>query len=290
MSQIRVVLCPVDFSALSREAQALAVEVCEAFGARLILHYNRAGVPPGLTRAWEWNEVHQGAGTSTAKVEAEFRQMLAELPPTISAEAKITAGPLAPVLLELAEQLPADLVVLGSHGWSSADHASVTERIIDRCACPVLTIQEGQATGTPLGLKTNQVKEPAPVLVSTDFSGSAERAVEYAFELTRALPIRLHLLHVVPRARGETAPLSAQQRLEELVPRDLADRVGIHVLEGDPCERIVELSHALHVRFLVMGEHTRDLWRRFVTRDTAREVLHRATCPVWFVPAARPAV
>jgi len=286
MSQIRVVLCPVDFSPLSREAQALAVEVSEVFGARLILHYNRADVPPGLTRAWEWKEVHRGAETSSAKAEAEFRQMLAQLPRTVSAEARITAGPVAPVLLRLAEQLSADLVVLGSHGWSSADHASVAERIIDHCACPVLTIQEGQQTGALLGLKGSPGEEPLPVLVSTDFSGSAGRAVEYAFDLARALPIRLHLLHVVPRGRGEAVALAAHGRLEQLVPGDLAERVGMHVLEGDPAEHIVELSRALCARFMVMGEHTRDLWRRFVTRDTARELLHRAPCPVWFVPAA----
>jgi hypothetical protein len=36
-------------------------------------------------------------------------------------------------------------VVLGSHGWSTQDHASVTERLIDRCSRPVLTFEEGVA-------------------------------------------------------------------------------------------------------------------------------------------------
>ena len=36
--------------------------------------------------------------------------------------------------------------------------------------------------------------------------------------------------------------------------------------------------------YAVMGEHARDFVHRFFTHDTAREVLHRAPCPVWFVP------
>jgi nucleotide-binding universal stress UspA family protein len=33
-----------------------------------------------------------------------------------------------------------------------------------------------------------------------------------------------------------------------------------------------------------MGAHARGLLRRIFTRDTSRELLHKAPCPVWFVP------
>jgi nucleotide-binding universal stress UspA family protein len=38
---------------------------------------------------------------------------------------------------------------------------------------------------------------------------------------------------------------------------------------------------------IVMGEHTRDLVDRLLTRDVAQGVLHGARCPVWFVPPPR---
>ena len=33
-----------------------------------------------------------------------------------------------------------------------------------------------------------------------------------------------------------------------------------------------------------MGEHAPGFFRHYFTHDTAREVLHRARCPVWYVP------
>ena len=38
-----------------------------------------------------------------------------------------------------------------------------------------------------------------------------------------------------------------------------------------------------------MGEHTRVPIKRWLTHDTSRAVLHEAPCPVWYVPAAKPA-
>ena len=46
----------------------------------------------------------------------------------------------------------------------------------------------------------------------------------------------------------------------------------------------MRFTEARRSSFVLMGEHARTFFRRHFTRDTAREVLHRASCPVWFVP------
>ncbi|HUI25266.1 MAG TPA: universal stress protein [Candidatus Kryptonia bacterium] len=279
-----IVLCPIDFSDLSRQELVLAVEVCEVFGAHLVLHHNLAAVSPGFTRAWEWNEVHRADPATNGKAEEHMRRLLAELPKTISAEGSISSGPLGTVLLQLAAQLPADLVVLGSHGWSTAEHASVSERIIDRSPCPVLTVHEGVDTSGRFRLRANATAEPVPVLVPTDLSPSAQPAVEYALELARTRPIRLHLLHVAgPKATLGELEL-AERQLKDLVPIELLDTAECHVRTGDPVKVILRISQKIEPAFMVMGEHARGFVRRFFTKDTAREVLHRAPCPVWYVP------
>jgi nucleotide-binding universal stress UspA family protein len=282
VSRLKIVLCPIDFSDLSRQELAVGVEVSQAFGAHLVLHYNRAAVSPGLTRAWEWNEVHRAGEASTAQAEVRMRQLLAELPPGVSAEASLTSGPLATVLLELARQLPADLVVLGSHGWSTLDHASVTERIIERSPCPVLTLQEGAASRFRLRAAADGTA--VPVVVPSDLSDEGQRVVEYAFELAHKLPLFLHLLHVVPFGSSYMTLETAQRRLDDLVPTDLLAQVECHVKQGDSIEEILKLTQLMEPAFLVMGEHARSFFRRFFTKDTAREMLHLAQCPVWFVP------
>ena len=67
-----------------------------AFGARLLVHHNLSSAPPGLTRAWEWNEVHRSEAESTAQVESKLREVLSTLPKSFSAEASLSSGPVAP--------------------------------------------------------------------------------------------------------------------------------------------------------------------------------------------------
>jgi nucleotide-binding universal stress UspA family protein len=284
--QLKIVLCPVDFSDLAKRELALAVEVCETFGARLVLHHNLALISPGLTRAWEWNAVHRAEQTSSVDAEARMRELLAELPKTVCAEASISAGPLGPALLEIAARLPADLIVLGSHGWSSADHASVSERIIDHSPCPVLTIQEGKEVTQRFRLRAPD-GEMTTVVVPTDLSECARRAVEYAFDLARTTPIAIHLLRILPSGSASAADDAAQHELSGLVPADLVGKTTCHVSQGDPIKEILRFSHQIDAGFIVMGEHARSFFRRFLTKDTAREVLHRAPCPVWFIPPER---
>jgi universal stress protein A len=283
MVQIKTVLCPVDFTDLARKEIALAAEVCEAFGAQLVLHHNLSAVSPGLTRAWEWDALHQSDDVSSREAEQRLRGLLAELPKGIQATASVSHGPVGLVLLEIARQLPADVVVLGSHGWSTPDHASVSERLLEQCPCPVLAIHDGD-TPTRFRLRPEASHEPVAVVVPTDFSESAQRAVDYAFELARRLPLHLHILHVTPRGADESRASAEARTIDDLVPPDLIGQTFSHVEPGEAVEQILLLSARLNASFILMGEHARGFFRRVFTRDTARAVLHRACCPVWFVP------
>ena len=294
-TQLRTVLCPVDFSNLSGREIDVAIELCQTFRARLILHHNLGGAPPALSKAWEWEGSHHPEERTDVEVEGKMRELLERVPSSVRVEARLTRGPVATSLVCLAEQLPADLLVLGCHGWTTEEHVSVTERLLERCPCPVLTIHEGHCEGRTFRLGRRQVDDPATVLVPTDFSPSAEEAVHSAFVLARKYPIRVHLYHVPEsirivgaRSPGSPGPLEEVQRqLEDLIPLDLLDRVSCHVETGSVSEKIVEFADRLHPDLMIMGRHARGLFRRF-TRDTSRDLLHRACCPVWFV-AGQPA-
>jgi universal stress protein A len=287
MPQIKIVLCPVDFSDLSRRELALAVDVCEAFGARLVVHHNLAAAPPGLTRAWEYNELHRSDGQlSEPEAERRLRALMAELPKSVAAEASISRGPVGSVLFEMAKQLPADLLILGSHGCSTEDHASLTERMTDMSSCPVLTIHDG-ANIDHFHLRGARDAPPTQVVVPTDLSAAAGRVTDYALDLARVAPLELHLLHVLPAASSATAVDQARSRLEALATADTIVRPHCRVEQGDAVESILHVGGEVNAGFLLMGEHTRSLLLRLFIRNTARAVLQRSSCPVWFVPPAR---
>lgn len=279
MSDIKTVLCPIDFSDLSRSELALAIEVCAAFGARLVMHHNLSEIAPGLTRQWEWDQFHRASYLNEDETEARLRALLAEVPEAIAAEAVVSRGPVGPVLLDMAASLPADLVVLGYHGLKSLDHTSVTERMLDQCTAPLLTIHEGAAVD-----RFRLRGAPVPVLVAVDLGADSRSLADYAFGLARRLPLHLHLLHVASSVASIEA---AQDALRGLVPADLKDRVTCHVARGNAVGHILEAAERLHAAFMIMGEHGRGLLVSLFLKDNAKQILEKAVCPVWYVPRPR---
>src|SRR5262249_1343337 len=139
---IDIVLCSVDFSGIAAREVQLAVQICEQFNAQLILHHNLSAIAPGFAKAWEWDQSHRKDERSAIDAERRMKALLAELPKAIRAGATTPQGRGAVGVWAWPTQLPADLLVLGTHGWSTADHASVTERIIECAPCPVLTVHD----------------------------------------------------------------------------------------------------------------------------------------------------
>jgi universal stress protein A len=279
---IRTVLCPIDFSPLSEQAVDLAVAVCRRFGARLVLEHNLDSRPPAFVSVtWMWTEGHEPADEKKAReAEQKLRQLLSRLPTDLPREARLTRGPIDVGLLEVARLLPADLIVIGSHGWSRADHQSLTEKILDGAPCPVLT---------PTGNGNVDFLEPAeaiPALVPADFSAHSRAALRQALALLDRLPLTLHVVHVERPPAGARDPEGDRRRLEALVPEPLRSRVRFHVRAGEPSEQILEAARELGAKLIVMGCHPKSVLGRFFKGATARHVLHEAACPVWFEPAS----
>jgi len=281
---IHTVLCPTDFSPLSERAVSLAARIGRRFGARLVLEHNLDPRPPGyLTGSWMWTEERKGTDAARA-VEAEARLRGAHdgLEADLPREAVLTRGAMDEGLAALARALPADLLVMGCHGWSSARHHSLTERLLETSPCPLLTLRDGGETDALL----LGDEEPAPVLVPLDLSPHSRATAAHAVALAERLPLALHFLHVEPRPFGP-GYVGDVSRLEALVPARLRGQVACHVRPGKPADEILTAAREVGAQVILMGCHAKGALERLVTGATAREVLHRADCPVWFEPASR---
>jgi nucleotide-binding universal stress UspA family protein len=229
---------------------------------------------------------HADHDTPPRTVEARLQALMARVPEEVGVEARITRGGGPEAVLTVAEAVGADLTVLSTHGPAD-DHASVTEHMLARSECAVLALHDG---GRDAAVPMFAAAEAAQaIVVPTDLRPEARASVRFAFELARRLPLELHLLHVLPARSGresrEVEAIIARDRLELIVPDDLAGRARVHVSTGDAAQGIAGLARRLGAACIVMGEHTRAPLRRWFTRDTSRAVLHDAPCPVWYVPA-----
>lgn len=294
MSTIGTVLCPVDFSPLSERSLHLAVEICRRTGARLVLEHNLESRPPAyLGVGWMWSEEHESEKQDKGKIAVKrIQEMFKKIPEGIEYEAKITRGPIDESLLHLAKILPAGMIVMGTHGPSTSEHQSLTERLIIQAPCTVLTTGESYRPESVFGVGREE-PEHMSMLVPYDFSSRARACLEVTLAMAHRMPHRIHLLHVVqPKSslagEPEGSPEIEQLRdkLAALIPDELADRMAIDVVIGEPVPRILEAAREIAALFILMPAHGKSPLKRFLFGTTTHGVLHGADCPVWFMSSA----
>jgi nucleotide-binding universal stress UspA family protein len=136
----RLVL-PVDGSRFSRQATARALIIAEQGAALLVVSVLDA--PPGfLTDLPEIaRDLLNGLENQVAEV---ARQAAARAVPC---ETRVAVGPAARLIVQLAGEWQAGLIIMGSHGRTGLKRllmGSVTERVVGQAPCPVLVVKADQ--------------------------------------------------------------------------------------------------------------------------------------------------
>ncbi len=282
MIAIRTILCPVDFSQATARQVDLATDLCRAFSARLVLHHNLIAMPVGAAVGWMWDAEHPRLSEESA------RERLAALASTrvgVDVEISLTRGPASVSVLAVSEAVNADVVVLSAHHTQSREHESLTELVLKSGERSVLTLHDNGADRHMLNVRpADRGRQVA--LVPTALTAESRAAVDFAFELSRALPIEIHLLHLTGQRRRSSGERQADatRQLEALIPADCAGWASVHVSDGDAVEGILHWADALAASCVVMGEHAREALRGWFSKDISRAVLYKAPCPVWYVP------
>src|SRR5262245_10995962 len=146
--EIRKILVPVDFSEHSQRALDEAVSLAKHFGAELTLFHCYPIPIPALASA------PYGTVTPEGYVDAVRSAALQRInqwrdkasAQGVRAEGRIGAGAPASEIAALAEEIGADLIVIGTRGLTGLEHVllgSVAERTIRIAPCPVLTVKHG---------------------------------------------------------------------------------------------------------------------------------------------------
>jgi universal stress protein A len=145
---IRKILVPTDFSAHSNSALDRAIELARPLAAQIVLvhsYYVHAsmtasgyvGIPPAFMA-----QLRKDVGSELDGIAARVVQA------GVPCEWRVSAEPSTSAILELAESLPADLIVMGTHGHTGMKHVllgSTAARIVRLAPCPVLTVRDAQS-------------------------------------------------------------------------------------------------------------------------------------------------
>jgi nucleotide-binding universal stress UspA family protein len=286
--EIDRILCPVDFSEFSRPALEHTLRLGRWFGARVeVLHvipflpFGMAGGgvpdPPEAIRA-----LREGAERALADLVAPA------LGEGVPIETKLLEGDAWRVVLNEAAAWPADLLVMGTHGRSGFEQlllGSVTEKVLRRATCPVLTV--GHVVLEPR-------KGPLfrRILCAADLSQASERTLDVALSLVTDNDARITLLHVLtslPEDAETTLTEQARAQLRQAVPsvaRIFCD-VGERLETGPAWNGILRVAADENADLIVMGAHAGGAVGRMLFGSTTSQVVRRATCPVLVVREKR---
>jgi universal stress protein A len=148
MTDIRTILCAVDFSEPSRAAMTQAEDLAKALEAELVLTHIVA--PAFYPVAFGAAPMGPDNVEERAKEAAEEALQAAVTEITgrgVRCSSLVGSGSPAERLVSMVGENDIDLVVMATHGFTGLKHAlmgSVAERVVRTCPCPVLTVK---ATG-----------------------------------------------------------------------------------------------------------------------------------------------
>ncbi|MDP1571007.1 MAG: universal stress protein [Vicinamibacterales bacterium] len=305
MIEIRRILCPIDFSDYSRRALDHAVAIARWYGSTITVLHVCSTTP---VAAYAPGAPTPGVG-SIVLTEADRRELLAEMTrfieaesaPGIPVEAMIREGAAAAEILSQATDLKADLLVMGTHGRSGFERlllGSITEKVLRKASCPVLTVPRRHPDAVPAAPVL--FKE---ILCAVDFSAPSMQALTYAMSLAQEADARLTVVHVMTSGLDDTPELydtmisdsrlsladyrqrhedSARERLRQAIPEAVGSycRVETMMIRGKPGPAILRIAGERQTDVIVIGIQGRGAADLMFLGSTTHHVVRAASCPV----------
>ena len=292
------ILCPTDLSEASDHAIDLAVVLAGAYRARIaavhvaapVLASVEIGAPGGVSL--DDAEIDSLIAKTTARFSKASRA-------NIELDVFVDRGAPADRILHRAASLPADMVVMGTHGSRGFERlvlGSVTERVLRQAPCPVLTVPPRAQATSRLPFRR--------ILCAIDFSEPSIGALQYAVSLASGSDAVMTLLHVLEWPWHEPPPpnfaelpapqgaalaeyrryreKTAATELETLVPMaaGLSTPPVTRLRHGKPYVQILEVAAEEGSDLIIIGVHGRNPVDLMLLGSTANQIARRATCPV----------
>lgn len=193
-----------------------------------------------------------------------------------------------PAVLTHAEQVDADLIVMGTRGRSSKERQpwqSHAEEIARSASCAVLTV--GRHAWSMPGMIRR-------VLVPLSLTGNSSQAIYTARRLAHFNGAEIDLLHVVKpatlgsrhRSNGDDGRRRVEhevmQKIEEAYRESGGPEVShrVHIRYGEPVSAVVQFVRSRRSSLIVLTSRGATGIRYALQGSVAAAIIGKATCPV----------
>lgn len=282
LERVETVVIGTSLNEVSDEVVRAGIEVARAAGARVVLvHAFQPQLSFGGDPFVSEKLVEEAITGERRLVQNRLREQMArlEIEPGTLAGIRLEFGPPHRVLIEAAEAVHADLIVVGAAESPRIAKlfGSTADRVLRKSTRPVLMIR----CGLPL--------PPERVLMPVDLSPLSAATFRRGLALLKAMAPdrspRLEALFVLEGNPPGGAP-RAREELERFVRANLRDgwTADARVLEGDAEEEIRIRAAAWEADLVVLGTHGRGGFERLLLGSVALDVIRRGPSSVLVIP------
>lgn len=274
---LKTIVVATDLGGQSEAALEYARKLAGAYGARIVFAH---GIDPlgyaavdGIPEA-----VLDGL---TAEARAALDQMAADLlREGIPSHSEVRQGAVAQMLLEVARQYQAGLIVMGTKGREGAGPlvvGSIAEQLVRLAPCPVLAVAADWNAGP------HRPVPGGPVLLAVEPNEAAHAAVEAAHSLAATFERTLLVLHARTAAEASAILNPCGDPLKQFgIDAHGSVKVECAVVDGEPVEAVEQAIARHHPSILVVG--VKRASHSPGPHGTAFALLARSRVPVLCVP------
>ncbi len=288
-----IILLATDGSEDAQLAAKAAVELSKRTGARLHVVHAWRPLPPYAFPSFTPEEYHPPQEEGARKLLAEQLDQVDETGDVV-AEAHLVTGRPADAILDLAERLEADLIVVGSRGLGPLRRivlGSVSGEIVHHADLPVLVVRGGEGAWPP-----------RRVVVGDDGSDEAKRAGELAVGIARVFGAEAALVRAYENPPELIGGWTAEDRreLDRSLSRErqaLEERAKeLGMIAGSPPEvRLIDTEPTLamllvaeegkeETTLIAVGSRGVGAAKRAVLGSVSAKILSTARGPVLVCP------
>jgi len=298
MKPFKKILCPIDFSAVSRMALKLAHDLAQQLTAQLTVFHvvDMARLSIGSlvpnTQTFDFTQIRANREMSALKRTLGNGAIRFE----------IETGFPHRMIVRKALDDDIDLIVMGTHGIGGFEKlflGSTTEKVLHQIDVPLLAV----SPRVEPDVDQDGAVRFRTLLMPVDFAKGSVATAEYALALARQYGARLLALHVfeppLEAYRGSAAWLNPvdlegmfermmaerQRRLEALIPAEVRSwcEVEVQVLRGNAFEILRRVAEQKHADLIVMGAHGYGKGAIGWLGSTTHKMIRSAPCPVMAV-------
>ena len=297
------ILVPIDFSKMSIQAIETAKDLAQPFGATIhLVHVHH----------WQYSADFVGPVISSGFLPQSFEEhrnkQFAEELKTIASKAGLSARDQTYLrtgasafheICTLAQKIPADLIVMPTHGYTGLKHVflgSTAERVVQHAPCPVFVVR--QLGKRPAAKKFGHKK----ILVPVDFSDCSQKAVQYAIGFANQLGAEIVLLHAtylgyiysvegtalydIPGLQ-KAARKKAERQMQKLVRAAKFGDVKFETVftEASPVLDICDFAKHHDLDLIITSTHGLTGFEHVLIGSIAEKVVRHAPCSVLVVPS-----